>query len=56
MFYEDLGEYSRDGDGWKCEFHAASYAGVKLNSDLVNAETGKLLLRDRHEVDPAGNA
>ena len=51
VFYEGL-EYSRDGDGWKCEFHAASYAGVKLNRDLVNAETGKVAAETGTKLTP----
>ena len=41
VFYEGV-IYSRDGDSWKCEFHAATYAGVKLTRELINAETGKV--------------
>ena len=41
VFYEGV-EFSRDGDGWKCQFHAASYAGVKLTTDLIDADTGKV--------------
>ena len=41
VFYEGV-EFCRDGDGWKCQFHAASYAGVKLTTDLIDADTGKV--------------
>ena len=51
VFYEGL-EYSRDGDGWRCQFHAASYAGVKLTRDLVNAETGEVAAETGTKLTP----
>ena len=51
VFYEAV-EYSRDGDGWQCQFHAASYAGVKLTRDLINAETGEVAAETGTKLTP----
>ena len=51
VFYEAV-EYSRDGDGWRCQFHAASYAGVKLTRDLINAETGEVAAETGTKLTP----
>ena len=51
VFYEAV-EYSRDGDGWRCQFHSASYAGVKLTRDLINAETGEVAAETGTKLTP----
>ncbi len=51
VFYDAV-RYEKDGDGWKCEFVADSYRGVKLTQDLVNAETGEVAAETGTKLTP----
>ena len=42
-FYDKI-EITRDGDGWRRPFNAERMRGVKAVSDLVNADSGEVIL------------
>ena len=50
-FYETL-TYSRAKKGWKTAFDAERMRGVKLDSDLINAKTGKAVLKEGDKITP----
>ena len=50
-FY-DKSVYTRDGDGWRIPFHAESWKGVKVLSDLVDANTGEVVAEAGKKLTP----
>ena len=50
-FYSSM-EYSLDKNGWKTAFDAENYKGIKLVHDLVDAETGDVILEAGKKVTP----
>ncbi len=59
LSHEDILEYfykkvvfTRAKRGWKTEFQAESYRGVKLASDLINAKTGRVVAETGTKMTP----
>ena len=50
-FYETL-NYTRAKKGWKTAFDADRMRGVKLSADLIDAKTGKAVLKEGDKVTP----
>ena len=50
-FYKTT-SYKKKAKGWSCPFEVSSWRGVKLNSDLVDAKTGKTLLESGIKISP----
>jgi DNA-directed RNA polymerase subunit beta len=50
-FY-DVVKYDKTDKGWKTPFVAQRFRGVKLNSDLVDAKTGKALVSAGEKITP----
>jgi len=41
--YYNTISYRRDGENWRCDFDEARYAGNKLISDLIDADSGEVV-------------
>ena len=50
-FYSQV-VYSKDKKGWKTQFDAERFRGVKLATDLVDAKTGKAVLEAGTKITP----
>jgi DNA-directed RNA polymerase subunit beta len=50
-FYETV-HYARKGDGWELPYNPDQWRGVKLEQDLVNAETGEVVLKAGTKITP----
>jgi DNA-directed RNA polymerase subunit beta len=51
FFYRQV-VYKRDKKGWRTEFNADRMRGVRLNSDMINAKTGKMVVEAGTKVTP----
>ncbi|RAI00265.1 DNA-directed RNA polymerase subunit beta [Acuticoccus sediminis] len=48
-FYERV-TYTRDGDGWRMPFEGDRLKGQKANTDLVDADTGELVIEEGRKI------
>ncbi|MEM0909248.1 MAG: DNA-directed RNA polymerase subunit beta, partial [Pseudomonadota bacterium] len=48
-FYDRI-TYTRDGDGWRTEFDGNRLKGLKASFDLVDADTGELVLEEGRKI------
>ncbi|MEX1147249.1 MAG: DNA-directed RNA polymerase subunit beta, partial [Sphingomonadales bacterium] len=50
-FYDSV-LYVRTKDGWRIPFNAEKWRGVKVNSDVINADTGEVVVEAGKKVTP----
>ena len=50
-FYKKV-VYRRDKKGWRTEFNPDRMRGIRLNSDLINAKTGKVVVEAGTKITP----
>ncbi|MDR3516898.1 MAG: DNA-directed RNA polymerase subunit beta [Azospirillaceae bacterium] len=51
-FFYDKVTYVRTRNGWKTPFNGERMKGVKLTSDLIDADTGQVLVRAGEKISP----
>ena len=50
-FYDKI-DYQRDGEGWRLPYDPDQWTGVKVVTDLVNAETGEVAVEAGKKITP----
>ena len=50
-FYNTV-SYTREGDGWRIPFDMEKYRGVKLDADLIDADTGNVVFEMDTKITP----
>jgi DNA-directed RNA polymerase subunit beta len=50
-FYKTI-TYKKDKKGWKTDFDAERFRGVKMTYDLIDAKTGKVVAEEGAKITP----
>ena len=50
-FYNTI-TYKKDKKGWKTDFDAQRFRGVKMTYDLIDAKTGKVIVKEGEKITP----